>query len=120
MKQMTILTAEPLKDWEPNDVRNWLKKNTEQCDLAAAMSMVWNKTGWLHHGLDDDPPTVTKRDYCKWRKLEEELFHMILATLESEIGTRIDLADTGWIRAIAPFMERNGFFNSGGWWIKKK
>ena len=120
MNKGTILTTEPLNDWKPDDVRNWLQEHAEQHDLAVAMSAVWNKAGWLHHELNDDSPTVTKEYYRKWRILEEELFFKIVTILENETGNKIDLNKTGWTNAIALFMERNGFCNGSGWWIKKE
>ena len=120
MSKLTILTTEPLKGLEPDEVRGWLKEHATEHDLAVAMSAVWNKTGWLHHELNDDPPTITEEYYCEWNTLEEELFHKIIEILESEAQQKIDLDKISWIEAINPFMNRNGFYDGRGWWIKNK
>jgi hypothetical protein len=49
-----ILMGEPLSGWEPDDVRNWFRANTNEQSLADAYALVSNQTGSLDHELDDE------------------------------------------------------------------
>ncbi len=116
MSENVIMVTQPLANWEPDDVRGYSLEHREQKALASVMSMVCNKVGWLHHELNDDPPTVTMEQYKKWEALQKELLAQVIAILEAEMGKQTAPENTGWYKRSAPSMARNGFINANGWW----
>lgn len=118
-----ILFSEPLKDWTVDDMRTWLSQHTEENDLATAMSLVSMKTGWLMHLTDDEGGEIYSEDFHKWWDLEKELYSKILSIMEQENESGVanyDLLKVGLHYRIEPFMNRNGYRDGAGWWVKNK
>lgn len=64
---------------------------------------------WSYYALDE------------WEALETEIVEHIQSVLanENQNGAMHDLTKLGWRYRILPFMERNGYRDASGWWIKK-
>ncbi len=120
-KNAYIMTSEPIKDATPDDIRIYLTQNGSEKDLAAAFARVHNQTAWLAHDLDDEENPCPREVYDRWRALECELCERIINILKKEnevYGTEYATSGIGTYYIIQPFMERNGYRDGAGWWIK--
>lgn len=118
-----VLCSEPLKDRSVDDMRLWISQNRAESDLATAMSLVHRKSGWLAHLTDDEGGEIYAEESHKWWELEKELCSEIISIMkeENERGAaNHNLEKRGWHYMIEPFMNRNGFRDGAGWWIKEK
>jgi len=119
-----ILASEPLKEITPTDMRELLSKNDDEDGLASIFAKVHNQTGWLGHDLDElEEPglSVALGIYNEWWKFQKELYDKIIAILqkENDVGTaNHTITDKGLHYVVMPFMERNGYRDGGGWWVK--
>ena len=120
-KNTLILTSEPFFGFMPNDVRDWLKEHTSDLDLATALALVNDKAGVLGHELDEFNDPWLLYAFDEWWEVEEEIYNRIIASMEQSNGrgeTQYDLAQPGLYFQVKPFMERNGFQDGAGWWVK--
>lgn len=121
-----VLFQEPLEDYTPNDIREWLKKNTGDANLATAYAQVSNQVGWIGHEIDDpDNDTETERiiraRFDEWWALDKEIQQTIFARIEDynkEHGTDYPTSGKGTHYLIEPFMNMNGYQDGCGWWIE--
>ncbi len=116
-----VLCSEPLKGWSVDDMRKWISQHSEESDLAKAMSLVDMKTGWLMHLTDDEGGEVYSEEAHQWSVLAREVYSKIFSILEkeNEIGiANHDLSKAGLHWKIEPFMNRNGYRDGAGWWVK--
>ena len=99
----------------------WTNIARMRTDLAELLAEVGKKTGILGHELDefDDPWLLYA--FEEWWDLEKEIYAKIVSSMErsNERGeTDYDLSTPGLRYLVKPFMERNGFQDGAGWWIK--
>ena len=119
-KDIAVLISPPLDGCVPNDVRTWLREQHEtDAAIAEAMSKVGMKAGWLMHELDDpdnDEKALQKyhEEFDMWYELEKELVKEIVRRLG------IEKVEKGWHYIIEPFMNKNGYRDGAGWWIKEE
>lgn len=107
-----------------NDIRALLEQDHSEKMLAASMAAVSNQTGYIHHDIndpdiDDTIREVIEEQFDTWWELERELvtrISNILICENPEIGIP---ENTGYHFIIQPFMERNGYRDGSGWWIKE-
>ena len=120
-----VLSSEPLKGYCPQDIRLWLYQNSSEADFATALAMVHNQSGWLSHDLDElEEPEHSKAlaIFNEWWELQKELYDKIIVILKSENASgkaNHRIADKGLHYVILPFMERYGYRDGAGWWVKK-
>lgn len=122
MNAYMILDQPPFEGFAPSDLRAWLSLNFTESNLALAMEKVTVQVGMLLHDCDEYDDVWL--DYCiqQWRELKLELKDNILRCLErdnTENGTCYPLTGVGDYQLIKPFMEKNGYRDGSGWWIKK-
>lgn len=111
-KGAVIMGSEPLTGVTADEWRAMFDENCNDEDLAKALAGAWNECGWLGHDLDDDDCTPeTKAAYEEWYTLEQELIRKVALRLNRE-------CKTPYVKLIAPFMERNGYRDGCGWWVK--
>ena len=104
----------------PDEVRKWYAAdNSEQC-LAKAYAfshvraVVTDDEVYDHEeGTEEYQKAAATAD--AWSALEDELVQNIVAILKEE---GIQVPEKGYIYSLIPFMERNGFRFSDGWWIR--
>lgn len=109
-----IMGSEPLAGVTADAWRTQLGEDYTDESLAAALAGAWNKSGWLGHDLGDDACTPeVEAAYKEWYALEEELIGKIALRLKRK-------CETPYIKLVTPFMERNGYRDGGGWWVKKE
>ena len=102
-------------------------RHTSDDIIAAILAGVWNEVGWLMHELDDpdnDKESVSayRSAVDSWYTLERYLVAEVIRRLEEENqtkGTTYLTTGIGTHYIIKPFMERNGFVDGAGWWIKE-
>ena len=49
--EIAVMTAEPLKGYTPDTIREMLTRYTTDGAVATIMAAVANKTGWIGHDL---------------------------------------------------------------------
>lgn len=122
LESAVVLLGEPLKDYNPKDIKNILADDRSDKTLAACLAAVHNQTGWLAHDIDDDDNDVETNnrlmaEYNMWWSLEEEL----VAEVERRLGNEHNQnQDVGYHFIVKPFMERNGYRDGAGWWVKRE
>ena len=116
--------------WEPFsyitylDVKSRVTDNMPEDEIAAVFAAASNKLAGLHADLND-PDYVRivdkiEQSYAMWGELQEEMYCRIVSILQREndnVGTHV-LSGIGTHYIVLPFMERNGYRDSGGWWIE--
>lgn len=116
-----ILDKEPFVGYMPEDIRNWMIKHNQESDIACAMMIVHNKTGMLIHLCDESYDPWINYAYEEWNEIETELIEHIRNILYAENkirDTNYTLDGIGTYYLVKPFMERNGYRDDAGWWIK--
>ena len=103
------------------EIRNWLKENTDTKSLAAAFALADDKSSAVSFDVDDYEEGTEEYKKARsieqeWFSLEEELKERIFDILRSE---GVEIPETGWIKVVEPFMKRYGYFDGNGWWIKE-
>ena len=100
------------------EIRNWLKENTDTKSLAVAFALADDKSSAVSFDVDDyEEGTEEYKKACQieheWFLLEEELRERIFDILRSE---GVEIPETGQIEVLEPFMKRYGYSNGSGWW----
>lgn len=116
-----ILTTDPFVGFMPIDLQKWIKVHHADPDLATALAEVNNHVGILGHELDEVDDLWLVYAYESWYEIELELYDLIFKSMKesNQRGeTRYNLNQEGLYRRVAPFMERNGFQDGAGWWVK--
>lgn len=116
-----ILTVEPFVGFFPDDLHQWLNANPGNSNLAAAMAAVSNHTGSLLHELGSSQDCWIQYAFGKWRQLEQNLYQTITESMtqSNQCGiTNYDLTESRLHYRAKPFMEKHGYYDSAGWWIK--
>ena len=117
---------EPLEDYTPKDIREWLRNNTGDANLATAYAQVSNQVGWIGHEVDDpDNDEKTNESimerFEKWWALDKEIQQTIFTRIEAynkENGTNYPTSGKGTHYLIEPFMNMNGYRDGCGWWVE--
>lgn len=124
---IVVMAAEPLKGYTPDHIREMMTMYKTDEAIAAFMAMVANKTGCIGHDIGDtendaETDARIKAEHDAWWKLEKELYAEIIRRMETENqthGTSYVTSGIGLHYIIKPFMERNGYRDGAGWWIRK-
>ncbi len=121
MGNYLVIDREPFVGYMPNDIRNWLRDHDQESDIACVMAIVHNKVGILGHLCDEAYDPWVEYAYEEWYEIESELLEQIIIILSVENktkGTDHTLTGAGLHYMIKPFMERHGYRDGAGWWIK--
>lgn len=91
-------------------------------ELADIYSVVSNKFWWVEDNVYDyEEGTPAYKQACeitdRWGNLMECIELDIFDILKNE---GVIISDKGRIVVLEPFMKRNGYFDSNGWWIKEQ
>lgn len=118
---MYIMAREPIPDMSPTEVRTYFSDKHSEKDLADAYAITQNKFWWIEDKeYDYEDGTPEYKAACaisdEWCELMKEYESKIFEILRSE---GITIPEIGSIAVLAPFMERHGYFDGNGWWIKK-
>lgn len=116
-----ILTTEPFVGFMPSDLRAWLADHNTDTDLASALAEVNDHVGLLGHELDEVEDRWLLYAYEAWWEVELELYDLIFDSMKrsNQRGeTEYNLTQEGLYYRVKPFMERNGYRDGAGWWVK--
>ena len=112
LRNLAVMGSEPLDEISAEEWRNILESECSDGELATALAGAWNKAIWLGHDLDDDDCSPEKEQlYQEWNDLEQAIMQSISLRFQCEITPP-------YLSALTPFMEKNGFYNNGGWWVR--
>ncbi|GMW04540.1 MAG: hypothetical protein AMXMBFR85_05230 [Dehalococcoides mccartyi] len=111
-KGTVIMEREPLAGVSAEEWRNMLGDDYTESALAASLAGAWNEAGWLMDEADDNDYTPEiKARYESWWALQVELIGKVAAILQCE-------CEAPYFKLVTPFMERNGYRDGRGWWVK--
>ena len=116
-----ILTTEPFVGFMPSDLRVWLTDHNSDADLACALAEVNDHVGLLGHELDEAEDRWLLYAFEAWWEVELELYDLIFDSMKrsNQRGeTKYNLTQEGLCYRVKPFMERNGYQDGSGWWVK--
>ncbi len=109
-----IMGSEPLSGVSAEEWHDMLGADYTESALATSLAGAWNEAGWLMDEADEDDCTPeTKARYESWWALQVELVRKVAAIMQCE-------CKTPYVKLVTPFMERNGYRNGHGWWVKKE
>lgn len=117
-----IMGSEPLPDVSIDDIRKWLSEHTDKQSTIDAYAAVHNKAWWIEDNEYDYEEGTTAYAYaCEqtdaWFSLLKELEEIIFGYLRDE---GIMIPEKCQITVLALFMEKHGYYDANGWWVKKK
>ena len=121
MENTLILITEPFVGFMPEDMRTWLKCHCDDAELATALAVVHNHTGCLGHELDESDDQWLTYAFEEWWSLEKELYEMVINSMRQANlcgKAKYTLEQNGLYYLVKPFMERNGYRDGFGWWVK--
>lgn len=122
-----ILTDAPLSGVSPEEMLNWMKDNDDEQGLATALALVHGEVDWIDDELYDYEEGSQEYDtayntYRKWREIEESIYSRIMEILKAENDageSHHQIENKGLHYIVKPFMERNGYIDGAGWWVKE-
>ena len=122
MTDSVIMTGEPIPGKTPTDVRNYFFERKAEKDIAESFAITSNKFWWVEDNeYDYEIGTPEHIAACaitdEWRALMYEYEERIYAILRAE-GMEIPTMEKR--NFLKQFMERNGYIDGAGWWVKSK
>ena len=120
LRRAFLMASDPLPDTSVDEVRaRFADKNGEK-DLADAYAMAENKLALTAYELNDHNVGSPERTafgiiYDGWECLAGEYEERIFEIMKRENPLISDMGDRS---ALKPFMERYGYIDGGGLWIK--
>ncbi len=106
-----VLAGDPLPGITAQGFAYGLGGDLSDHELAEAIALAWAKAGSLMHLVEEDEDSGNEFD--EWLGLERKLCQEALARNGVTPGE-----GPGLMGKIAPFMERNGYRDACGWWVR--
>lgn len=121
-KDTVIMGGDPAPGVSIEEMKLIASQVKTEKELAVAYAIASNKTFWIADEEYDYPEgspeqLVAIAHTDRWIKLMNELLEKIFDLMRAE---GITIPNTGYLKVIKPFMEKNGYRNGSGWWIKNK
>ena len=115
-----VMASEPHPNITPEDIRSRFHGCLSEKDLADAFAVCSNKFCWVEDNVYDYEEGTPEYEQAKaitdeWCELMDEYEEQIFVILR---GEGIDIPERGQIIVLTPFMEKHGYKNGNGWWIK--
>lgn len=119
-EDMIIMAEDPAKNLTIEYAKERSHIVWEESDIAELYANVDNRAWWIADEEDDYEEGTTEYQMArettdKWFAVEKILREKIFDILR---GEGVLIPKTGQIEVLCPFMERNGYKNCAGWWIK--
>ncbi len=113
--------SEPIPEWKPEEVRKWYDEQPGESRLAQAFATASNKFWWVEDDLYDFEKGTPEYEEVRriidaWGELMDKLKNEIFEILRNE---GVSIPKTGQIEVLVPFMDRNGYYDGNGWWVRK-
>ncbi len=114
------MTGDPLPDMSADEVRAHFADKNDEKDLADAYAMADNKLGWISDDLYDYEVGSPEHSaaviiYDEWKSLIGEYEARIFEIVKRD-NPLVTNKGTRW--TLKPFMEKHGYIDGRGWWIK--
>lgn len=115
-----IMGSDPTSDISIEEMNMIAERAETEKDLADAYAISSNKAHWVEDDVYDyEVGTKEYNNACKisdaWFASAEMLRDRIFIILESE---GVTIPKQGYNEVMKPFMERNGYRDGRGWWVK--
>ena len=116
-----IMAEDPTPEITPQDIKCQYSLPLAENELAEVFAITSNKFWWMEdivYDYDEESPEYkqAKALVTEWQSLMELYEVQIFGILESE---GVVIPERGQIDVLIPFMERNGYEDCAGWWMKK-
>lgn len=115
MNNLLVLTREPFVGFRPDDVLQWVEQNPSEENLALSFSVVELKEAYVWGKYEDSHDSWALYAAEDWRELREDLQEKIEKTLDSGESSMNPAPSR---KRVCPYMERNGYRDASGWWIR--
>ena len=117
-----ILAGDPAPDLDIKKARELIYQISSEQELADLYADVSNKAFWIEdEEYDYEEGSEEHIKACQitdeWFDEEGRLREMIFYLLRSE---GIETPEYGYMPVLSIFMERNGYRDGNGWWVKKE
>lgn len=119
-ENIVIMGCDPTPDVSIEEMNMIAKQAETEKDLADAYAMSTNKAQWVSDDVYDyDEGTEEYNNACRttdeWFAVSDSLRNRIFRILKSE---GVAIPKQGYNEVMKPFMERNGYRDGRGWWVK--
>lgn len=116
-----VMASEPCPNLSAEEMSKLICEISTEKELAILFALSDNQAWWVEDDIYDyEEGTQEYQKACeitdRWFAIADELKKRIFAILQAE---GVSIPESGQITVLAPFMERNGFFDGNGWWIQK-
>ena len=120
-KDTVVMISEPIPDITIDMALEMYNKAKTEQEISDIYALVDNQALWLAHDVDDyEEGTKEYENICKevdnWFELMYKIETKIAEILKNE---GIKIPKKGRRKTIEQFMQRNGYRDGDGWWIKK-
>ena len=118
---MVIMAEEPAKNLSPAEIEAHYVNLRSPQDLADAYAITHNQFWWVEDDCYDfEDGTPEHQAACaitdQWSNLMSQYLAQIFALLQSE---GVAIPDSGQNAVLQPFMEKYGYTDGNGWWVKR-
>ena len=115
-----IMGGDPAPGFTIEKMRVLAKLASTEREIAYTFATVSNKAWWVEDNkYDYEEGTEEHNKACRiideWFEVSNILKEKIFKILRSE---GVSIPDKGQIAVLSPFMERNGYRDDQGWWVK--
>ena len=115
-----LMCGDPAPDLTIEKMRALSENASTEQEIADAFAVASNKACMSEDAeYDHEEGTEEYVRACKatedWFEISDKLQDRIISILKAE---GLSIPDDGRIEALYPFMERNGYRDGRGWWIK--
>lgn len=115
-----VIMGDPAPDIPVDEIRAIIENNPTERDIADSFAIASN--WWIvaeDAEYDYEEGTEEYVEACKiadaWDKISEILMEKMMAILKAE---GVLISEDDWREAVYVFMERNGYKDRGGWWVR--
>lgn len=117
-----IMGGDPSPDFTIEEMRVLAKQASTEREIAVAFAAASNKAWWVEDNeYDYEEGSEEHKKACRithdWFEVSDILQEKIFTILRSE---GVSIPDKGQMAVVSPFMERNGYWDGSGWWIRRK
>lgn len=118
-----VMASEPLKDYDFEEIQSLAHKTTETDTLVNLYAAVFNEFWWVEDNEYDFAKGTPEYDEAcriteQWGALMDELEERLMRIASEEGLLMPREPNSGTVKQMEPFMEKHGFVNANGWWVR--